>query len=205
MSKAAKNPKATKAVIAQRVEEVLQIRLDGAMAHDVLRYIAEQQQEKGSAWATPDAQKPFAVRTVWWYIQKADRLLIESLRNDRGRKKLLRRHLAQRRNLYAKAVSQGDIRAALACLDSEAKLAGLFDDELNRLVADLQRQIAELKAHYGNGNPPSETGLASSGAGGAAPARAADAGASESGPNAPSDSCRNDPGSPAGPDSFFAV
>ena len=38
----------------------------------------------------------------------------------------MRRHLAQRRNLYAKAVSAGDVRTALAVLDSEAKMLRLF-------------------------------------------------------------------------------
>jgi hypothetical protein len=168
-----KKRKATKAVIAQRVEEVLRIRLDGAEFWDLLQYIAEKQQQAGSIWATPDAQEPFAERTVWWYVQKADERIAESFRNERGRKRLLRRHLAQRRNLYAKAVSQGDIRAALACLDSQAKLAGLFDDELNRLVADLQRQIAEIKAHHGNGNAPKNAQAASSRSDGPPPPGAA--------------------------------
>jgi frataxin-like iron-binding protein CyaY len=116
----------TKAIVAQRIEEVLRIRLDGAEFWDVLQYIAEKQQESESIWAAPDGGKPFASRTIWWYIHKADQLLAETFRNEAGRKKLRRRHLAQRRNLYAKAVSQGDIRAALAVLDSEAKIIGLF-------------------------------------------------------------------------------
>jgi hypothetical protein len=50
--------------------------------------------------------------------------MTEECRADR--EKLLGRHLAQRRNLYAKAVLAGDLRAALAAADSEAKLLNLF-------------------------------------------------------------------------------
>jgi hypothetical protein len=164
-----KKARPTKAIVARRAEEILRIRLDGAEFWDVLQYVAEQQKEPGSIRAGPDGGKPFAARTVWWYIQKADRLIAETFRNERGRKRLLRRHLAQRRNLYAKAVSQGDVRAALAVLDSEAKLAGLFDAELNRLVEKLAQEIAHLKATYGDRNPPQTPGPAAGGPDGAAP------------------------------------
>jgi hypothetical protein len=45
------------------------------------------------------------------------------------RDQLIRRHLAQRRNLYAKAVLAGDLRTALACVQDEAKLEGLYPSE----------------------------------------------------------------------------
>lgn len=115
--------KASKAIVARRVEEVLRIRLDGAEFWDVLQYIAEKQQAAEEPWT---GEKPFAARTIWWYIRKADELLRESFSKEAGRKKLMRRHLAQRRNLYAKAVAQGDTRAALAVLADEAKLLGLY-------------------------------------------------------------------------------
>lgn len=166
----AKRAKPTKAIVARRVEEILRIRLDGAEFWDVLQYIAEQQKEKGSIWAAPDGGKPFAARTVWWYIQKADRLITETFRNERGRKRLLRRHLAQRRNLYAKAVAIADYRVALAVLDSEAKLVGLFEDEVSRLIDQLQKQIDELK--HGHGDATQTTDPAASRAGEADPARA---------------------------------
>ncbi|SRR5579883_1569430 len=145
--------KATKVIVARRIEEVLRIRLDGAEFWDVLQYIAEKQQAGEEPWKLPDGGKPIAERTIWWYIGRADQLLKDAFRKEAGRKRLLRRHLAQRRNLFAKAVGQGDIRAALACLDSEAKLTGLFEDELNRIVEKLQKEIAEIKGR-GNSTPP---------------------------------------------------
>jgi len=51
-------------------------------------------------------------------LAKATAMIAESCRASR--KKLLRRHLAQRRNLFAKAVALGDVRAALAVLADEA-------------------------------------------------------------------------------------
>ena len=80
--------------------------------------------------------------TLCAHIAKADELQAVSCRASR--KKLTRRHLAQRRNLYAKAVSQGDVRAALAVLDSEAKLLDLYpkpEDALRREIEDLKREL----------------------------------------------------------------
>ncbi|SRR5579883_691096 len=141
--------KATKATVAQRIEEVLRIRLDGAEFWDVREYAREKEQEPGSAWQIPPQGKPLSDGQLWRYIGMADKQITESCRASR--KRLLRRHLAQRRNLFAKAVSQADIRAALACLDSEAKLIGLFDAELNQMVEQLAKELAEIKANvYGH-------------------------------------------------------
>jgi hypothetical protein len=117
--------KATKAQIQARVEEVLAIRLDGAEFWHIREYAREKEQEEGSPWHLAEGQKPLSDPQLWRYIARADKLIAESCRASR--KKLLRRHLAQRRSLYAKAVSAGDYRAALACLDSETKLLGLTE------------------------------------------------------------------------------
>ncbi len=121
-----KNP-ATSAVVALRVEEVLRIRLDGAEFWDVREYAREKEKEEGSAWELPEGEKPLSDGQLWRYIAKADELVKASCLSSR--KKLLRRHLAQRRNLYAKSVSAGDTRAALAVLDSEARLLDLFPNK----------------------------------------------------------------------------
>jgi hypothetical protein len=140
--------KPTKATLQQRLDEILAIRLDGATFFDVRRYVAEQEAEGKEPWTIALGGKHVSERTLWRYIEKTDRMIAQTCRE--GRKRLLRRHLAQRRALYAKCVNMGDMRAALACLDSEAKLAGLFDDEVNRLIEQLQKEIAELKSTNGN-------------------------------------------------------
>jgi hypothetical protein len=106
--------KATKAQVQQRIEEVLRIRLDGAEFWDVREYAREKEKEAGSPWELKEAAKPLSDGQLWRYVAQADKLIAESCRASR--KKLVRRHLAKARNLFAKAVASGDIRAALACL-----------------------------------------------------------------------------------------
>jgi hypothetical protein len=144
--------KPTKAILQQRLEGILEIRLCGATFYDARRYVAEKETAGEQPWTIPSDGKPVSERTLWRYIKQTDGMIAQTCRE--GRKKLLRRHQAQRRNLFAKCVNMGDMRAALACLDSEAKLCGLFDDELNRMVEKLAKELAELKA---NGDPAKTT------------------------------------------------
>ncbi len=116
--------KATGEQKRRRVEEVLRIRLDGAEIWDVREYVREKEQEKGSPWESPPDGKPLSDSQLWRYMAAADKLIAESCRASR--KKLIRRHLAQRRNLFAKAVSAGDYRTALAVAKDEAELQGLY-------------------------------------------------------------------------------
>lgn len=105
--------KATKTEVLQRIEAVLLIRLDGAQHHDVMQYAAE----KG--WN-------LSYRQISNYIRRADLLLVE--RQDRKRRRIIARHLAQRDTLYARAVNAADYRTALAVLADKAKLQGLYEE-----------------------------------------------------------------------------
>jgi hypothetical protein len=127
--------KSDSAEVARRIDEVLRIRLDGAQFHDVLHYASE------NGWGVSERQ----LRT---YLARADELLVE--RQDRSRKKVIARHLAQRQALFARAVNAADYRTALAILDSDAKLRGLFPDsrevkELLKLAAAQGGRIEELE------------------------------------------------------------
>jgi hypothetical protein len=115
--------RADKAQVARRIDDVLRIRLDGAEFWDVREFVREKEKEAGSAWFLAEGEGPLSDGQIRRYQQRADRLMLAS--HERSRKKLFRRHLAQRRNLYARAATTGDLRVALACLESEAKLAGL--------------------------------------------------------------------------------
>lgn len=53
-------------------------------------------------------------------------------------------HVSLRRELYRQALARGDLKTALAALDSEAKLLGLFDVEIVRRVEELERMIGGL-------------------------------------------------------------
>ncbi len=115
--------KPTNAVVNARVEEVLRIRLDGAELWDVREYVREKSAEAGSIW---EAETCLSDAQLYRYMARADKLIALSCRSSR--KRLLRRHLAQRRNLYAKSVNTGDLRTALSVLHDEAQMLRLYDD-----------------------------------------------------------------------------
>jgi hypothetical protein len=115
---------ASRILTERRVGELLRIRLDGAERWDVVEFVRSKEGEKGSAWEVPDGGKPLSEAMLWKLLTRADRLVHES--HERSRKKLFRRHLAQRRNLYAKAMLAGDLRTALSVVQDEAELLGLY-------------------------------------------------------------------------------
>src|SRR5215469_10266081 len=109
-------PKPTKAQVEARVTEIVRIRLDGAEIWDVREYVREMEQKEDSPWHLADGQKPLSDSQLWRYIARADKEIAASC--GASRKKLVRRHLAQRRNIFGKAMSAGDYRAALAAAES---------------------------------------------------------------------------------------
>jgi hypothetical protein len=121
---AASMTRATSATLQQRIQAVLQIRLDGAEGWDVRQFVAEKEAAGEVPWTIPEGGKPLSERQIRRYVEQADDLIAESCRTSR--KQLIRRHLAQRRSLYARAVQAGDIRTALAVLNSLAELQNLF-------------------------------------------------------------------------------
>lgn len=121
---AEKAPQADKALTQRRIDDILRIRLDGAQFWDVREFVREKEKEPDSNWYVEPGAKALADGTIRNYMTKADRIMTETL--ERSRKKIRRRHLAQRRNLYAKAATTGDLRTALSVLQDEAQLLGLY-------------------------------------------------------------------------------
>jgi hypothetical protein len=105
--------KSSKVEVRKRVEEVFKLRLGGAEFADVVQYASAPEQN----WGVSERQ-------LWNYIAAADKLVKE--RFDARAEHLLHRHLLQRRTLYAHAMGAGDFRTALAVLQDEAKLEGLY-------------------------------------------------------------------------------
>jgi hypothetical protein len=103
--------KSNKATVRQRVEEVLSLRLLGAEFPDIRQHASQQQ------WGVSDRQ-------LWRYIAASDANLARTL--ERDRQKLLNRHTAQRRALYARAMAASDYRTALAVLRDEGELLALY-------------------------------------------------------------------------------
>ncbi len=133
-------------VVQQRVEEVLGIRLAGAEFWDVREYARGMEKRPGSAWLLAADEPPLSDGQLWRYIARADKLAMESTRSTR--KTRVRNHIAKRRYLYAKSVASGDYGKALAILDSEAKLLGLFpsvDAEAKRIIDQLTERISGLE------------------------------------------------------------
>jgi len=116
--------KADKALSARRVDDVLRIRLDGAQFWDVVEFVREKERDPESAWHVAEGDKPLSDGMIRKYQERADALMLSA--HEKSRKKLIRRHLAQRRHLYAKANLAGDVRGALACLRDEAELLALY-------------------------------------------------------------------------------
>jgi hypothetical protein len=138
--------KAETAEVALRVEEVLRIRLDGAQYHDVVQFAAEKK------WDLKERQ-------IREYMRRADELLVD--RQDKSRKKVIARHLAQRQALYARAVNAADYRTALAILDSDAKLRGLYPEkelkDLAKLAAAQGAQLAVIEGRLRDAHPRATT------------------------------------------------
>ncbi|MBY0512552.1 MAG: terminase family protein [Gemmataceae bacterium] len=133
---AKKKPKKSDAAgVARRVEEILQIVLDGAGYAGIVQFVASQ------GWEVKE-------RMIRQYIGRAYKLLVE--RQERKRSQIIARHLAQRQKLFARAVNAGDYRTALAILADEAKLRGLYPEkdvkELVKLAASQNDRIRELEA-----------------------------------------------------------
>lgn len=119
-----KKPHASNPLTLRRVGELLRVRLDGAEWWDVCEFVRGREAEPGSAWHLAPGASPLSDSQIRRLLAKADASIEAS--HVRSRRKLLRRHMAQRRNLYAKAVLAGDVRSALACLRDEAELLGLY-------------------------------------------------------------------------------
>jgi hypothetical protein len=197
----ARPSRATKAVLAQRVVDVLRLRVQGAAFWDVCEWVREREQEKGSPWHLPEGDKPLSNGTLWRLIARADRMAAENYRASA--KRLLRRHLVRREHLYSVAVLQGDVRAALAVLADAAALEGLYPpkkiaptnpagDQPYASLSDEER-IAALAALYARC-----PGMGAAGRGAAAGGQADEGGQVLGLPNRGDDGRRPDAGPLAG-------
>jgi hypothetical protein len=169
---AGKRPRPTDPIVMQRVAEVLQLRLDGAEAWDVRRYVAEREAAGEIPWTIPEGGNPLSERQIRNYVQSADQQIAATLRQSRAT--LLRRHVALRKNLYRRALAAEDWTAAQSVLADLAKLEDLYPaNKVSVNVGEIDRAIEQLLANLGPqgetppaadagaagaGNPPGEAG-----------------------------------------------
>src|ERR1700756_4091509 len=98
--------KSNHATVLQRVREILSLRLLGAEFQEIRQHAVVHQ------WKVCDRQ-------LFRYIDAGDKLLAETLEKDR--EKLINRHIAQRRALYARAMASGDLATARQVIKDEAE------------------------------------------------------------------------------------
>jgi hypothetical protein len=113
-------PRCSEATAELRVNELLRIRLDGAEWWDVLEYVKEKVAAKDPVWG----KRMLSRSQLFDYLRKVKELVAESCKQDRQEQ--VNEAIAIRRNLLAKAVQQGDVRAALACARDESELRGIY-------------------------------------------------------------------------------
>jgi hypothetical protein len=136
-------PRASKVLVGRRITDLLQVRLDGAQHWDVCEYVREKQADKGSCWFVAEGETSLSDSQIRRYLQRADELIYAT--GERSRKRLLRRHLAQRRRLYSRAVLSGDLRTALAVLRDEADLLKLYPQStIEQRLASVEKWLASL-------------------------------------------------------------
>lgn len=116
--------RADKALVQRRQDDILRIRLDGAQWVDVRDFVRVKEKEPGSNWFLSEGENPMSEGMIRRYQQRADREMVRT--HERSRKKAYYRHLAQRKNLYARATLAGDTRTALSILQDEAHILGLY-------------------------------------------------------------------------------
>src|SRR6266849_10532838 len=111
--------KSTQAVVRQRVEEVLQMRLAGAEFLDIRQYASQ------NGWGVSDRQ-------LWRYIAEGDDLLAEMLETDRA--KLFNRAIAERRHLLARCIAVNDFSNARALMKDLGELLDLYPAKKTELT-----------------------------------------------------------------------
>jgi hypothetical protein len=117
--------RAAKTLVDARVNDLVTIILDGAVLEfDLCEFVREREKEAGSPWHLGDGETPLSYSQIRRYAARAQKVIHDTTRTSR--KRLLRTHVARRQHLYAKAVNQGDLRAAAAILKDLAELQGLY-------------------------------------------------------------------------------
>jgi hypothetical protein len=150
-------PKATKATVQLRIEQVAEILIAGGGPKDVMHFASEKDAATGRPWRVSERQ-------LGNYIERATSLLAQDAEEDRDKR--FRLAIAQRQALYARAFEGGDWRTCLAILKDRDELWQLYPSSLSELAAEVERlkQLVEeyrrgtRKANPGNGQAESNGG-----------------------------------------------
>jgi hypothetical protein len=111
--------RSNKTTVRQRVEEILGLKLLGAVYVDLRRHADEQK------WGV-------STRQLQRYVAQADKRIAAAVERDRD--KLFAHHFVARRALYARAVAVSDYSTAARILKDEAELLGLYPAKKTELT-----------------------------------------------------------------------
>lgn len=113
-----------KEVMAARIRVVADALLDGSVGLDPVEWIRTQEADKASPFYVGQDREPLSYDQCRRMVRKGHELIAQTVENDRER--LVATHRAKRAVLYARCVKKGDERTALAVLQDECELLGLY-------------------------------------------------------------------------------
>jgi hypothetical protein len=134
--------KSSPATVRLRIAEITRMRLAGAEFADIVEYAGKKDHLNGKkSWNVGHS-------CIRKYISQSNADIARDLEKDRG--VVLNMHMMQSRYLYARAIDQGDVKAALSVMVNEAKLHNLYPEKpgpLEQLLAILPDDMREEFLH----------------------------------------------------------
>jgi hypothetical protein len=125
-------------LIRARTDELLSIRLDGASTTQIIQYVREKEKSGEFPWKVGDDGKPVSERMIYRLLNRGDLVLEKHFEANRA--KLMRKAIAQRDNVVARALAAGDNATALRAMDSRDRRYGLFPDLAVPIAGDVPRK-----------------------------------------------------------------
>jgi hypothetical protein len=159
--------RASNLVRRRRIEQVLKLRLAGATFPDLRTFAHNLDPEAGTPWTNPGGGL-LSDRALWRLAHEADKVFAESIEKERPL--LVAHHVLLRRLIRARALEQGDNRAALAAAADECRLLGLYPEQQQKAGAAGNVQVnvwAPVLAKMGTEQLAQLTALAESALNGA--------------------------------------
>jgi hypothetical protein len=128
----------------RRIQAILQIRLDGAEEWDARDFIAQKEAAGEDPWTVADGAGPLTVDQVAAIIEAADKVIADAYPDDPPD---VARHKAKLKNLYARAVTAGEIATAARILRDIADLEQLPEKAARTPTPNEKKAALLLEIH----------------------------------------------------------
>lgn len=129
-------PRSSAAEVSARVSAVLELLASGVRRTEIVRIGSRE-------WGVTSRQ-------IDDYIAAATKLI--QAEAARTREEALAEHVARRRQIYKRAMNNGDLHAALKAVQDEARLLGLYPSEKHDVHATLSGQVVIYLPDNGTSN-----------------------------------------------------